>query len=204
MMKIDYYFSVLSPFTYLAGARLESLAQKHELAIRYKPFDIMALFSKTGGLPPGKRHVSRQRYRLAELSRISQLNAMPIRLHPKFWPTDPVPASCSIINSLNSSGDTGLLVREILASCWARDKDIAKIEVIRQCLSAAGFDPQLADADQSGARETFFRNTRQAERDDVFGSPAYVLNGEVFWGQDRLDHLNAALDGRISTKAGRI
>ena len=202
MKNIDYYFSVLSPFTYLAGARLESLANKHDCAISYKPFDIMTLFSMTGGLPPGKRHVSRQRYRLAELSRISQLNGMPIRLHPKFWPTDPVPASCCVINALTSPGDVGLLVQEILASCWARDKDIAQRDVIRECLSASGFDPEIADADQSAAKDAIARNTRQAEQSNVFGSPAYVLDCDVFWGQDRLDHLEAVLDGRISTKAG--
>ena len=50
--SIDYYFSTLSPFSYLAGQRLEEIAARHGAAITYKPFDIMTLFARTGGTPP--------------------------------------------------------------------------------------------------------------------------------------------------------
>ncbi len=198
MNIINYYFSVLSPFTYLAGDRLEALAEQNGYTVRYKPFDIMALFALTGGVPPKQRHKSRQRYRIEDLSRTSRLRRMPINLHPRFWPTDPVPASCSIINAAKQEGDTGLLVREVLTSCWARDEDISRMEVIGSCLAAAGFDPGLAQADQVVARDRFNQYTDSAAREGAFGSPTYVLNGEVFWGQDRLDHLEAVLVGRLS------
>ena len=60
MARIDYYFSPISPFTYLAAQRLEALAEKHGADIAYKPLDIMGLFQRTGGTPLGQRHISRQ------------------------------------------------------------------------------------------------------------------------------------------------
>ena len=63
MAHIDYYFSTISPFAYLAGNRLEEIAEKHGATIAYKPLDIMALFGRTGGTPPKDRHPNRVGYR---------------------------------------------------------------------------------------------------------------------------------------------
>ena len=72
MPSIDYYFSLLSPFTYLAGLRLEEIAERHGTTVAYKPVNILTLFGETGGTPPAKRHWSRQEYRLQELRRLSE------------------------------------------------------------------------------------------------------------------------------------
>ncbi|MEL6170440.1 MAG: DsbA family protein, partial [Pseudomonadota bacterium] len=66
MAHIDYYFSTISPYSYLAGTRLEDVAGKHGATITYKPLDIMGLFARTGGTPPKDRHVSRQAWRAEE------------------------------------------------------------------------------------------------------------------------------------------
>ena len=83
MTQIDYYFSTLSPFTYLAGQRLEEIAAKHGASITYKPMDIMALFGRTGGTPPKDRHVSRQEYRLIEIERQAARTGLPMQM--KRW-----------------------------------------------------------------------------------------------------------------------
>ena len=189
MKTISYYFSVLSPFTYFAGDRLERIAASHEVAIEYLPMDIMGLFGKTGGLPPKDRHISRQNYRIQELQRIAGYSGMPVNLKPKFWPTDPKPASFTIINAPNEQGDKGQLVRNYLTACWAKEQDIAEPSVVQDCLKTAGFDPEIADTDNDKAMEIFQQNTQRAEEDHVFGSPSYVIDGQVFWGQDRLDYL---------------
>ena len=199
MTRIDYYFSVLSPFAYLAGNRLETLAGLHNANINYKPMDIMDLFGRTGGVPPKDRHASRKLYRLQELRRIAQMNDMPLNLNPAHWPTDPVPASTVIIRvNLDGGRGTGQLVQEILASVWARERNIAEIEVVNDCLANAGCD---ADASEMISDEKLCRilkdNTDDAERNNVFGSPTYVVEDLVFWGQDRLSHLDAWLSGKI-------
>ncbi len=193
MKSISYYFSVLSPFTYFAGDRLEQIAARQGVEIKYLPMDIMGLFAKTGGLPPKDRHISRQKYRLQEIKRISDYLGMPVNLNPKFWPTDPKPASCTIINASDDQGDIGQLIRNYLTACWAEDRDISDKGVIKSCLANAGFDPELAEVDNSRAMEVFQQNTLNAEQDNVFGSPTYVVDGEVFWGQDRLEYLERFL-----------
>ncbi len=190
MTTISYYFSVLSPFTYLAGDRLEQVARRHDAGVEYIPMDILELFTRTGGVAPKNRHASRQKYRIQEIVRIAKRTGMPVNLVPKYWPTDPRPASYAIINAVDETGDMGLLVRNFLTACWAEDADIARAEVVRQCLAKAGYSPEIAERDSAGAQATFEANTQKAVDANVFGSPAYVVGEEVFWGQDRLDYLN--------------
>ena len=97
MPHIDYYFAPISPFTYLAGTRLEGIAARHGATVTYKPLDIMALFSRTGGLPPKDRHPSRQQYRMQEIRRQAAKLGMPINLKPVFWPANGAPAAYAMI-----------------------------------------------------------------------------------------------------------
>ena len=198
MRTIDYFFSVLSPFTYLAGDELERIAKRRNASIAYRPMDIMALFGRTGGVPPGKRHVSRQTYRIQDLARTAKLNGLPINLSPAHWPTDPAPASLAIVNAAASGRSPGALVREILRSCWALERDIADPETVRQCLEAAGLPADCASDDSGEAMQAYLANTEEAEARNVFGSPFYVVEDQLFWGQDRLHHLDAWLGGELS------
>lgn len=199
MAHVDYYFSTLSPFTYLAGDRLERIAEKHGATVTYKPLDIVALFARTGGTPPAQRHPARQEYRLQELRRQAARHGMPINLQPAHWPTNPAPSSYAIITAQETGGgDVGKLVRAILRASWAEDKDIAEDEVIREALAEAGFDPALADRGLLSAAERYAANLEEAVANGVFGSPFYVVDGiERFWGQDRLEDLDLYLGGGL-------
>lgn len=195
MTAIDFYFSTLSPFSYLAGNRLEELAARHGAQIAYKPFDIMALFPRTGGTPPKERHPARQEYRLIELERQARKLGMPMNLKPAHWPTNAAPSSYAIIAAQNAGGgDLGALVQGILRACWAEEKDIAEDAVIKDCLTAAGFDASLADSGLLVGAETYGQNLEDAVSTGVFGAPFYVTDdGARFWGQDRLDDLDRHL-----------
>lgn len=197
MATIDYYLFPLSPFSYLAGLGLEETAARHGAGIRYKPFDLMRVFKETGTPPVKDRHPSRQKYRLADIARIAEMNGMPVNLQPRHWPTNPVPGAAAVINAQAAGGgETGRLVHALLRAVWAEDRDIAEDAVIRDCLAATGFDPALADKGMLAAVETYERNTDEALARGVFGAPSYLLDDEVFWGQDRLPHLDAALAKR--------
>lgn len=199
MAHVDFFFSPLSPFTYLTGSRLEEMAEKHGASVTYKPLDIMGLFSRTGGTPPKDRHPNRQEYRLQELRRRAALAGMPINIKPMFWPTNAAPASYAIIAAqADGNGDVGKLVNRLGASVWAEEKDIAQDEVIRACLADAGFDPDLADKGMLSSAETFSANLEEAVNRGAFGAPFYITDSdERFWGQDRLDDLEAHLAGKI-------
>lgn len=195
MAHIDYYLSTISPNVYLAGTRMEAAAKAHGATITYKPLDVMGLFSRTGGTPPGQRHPNRQAYRLQEMRRNAAKVGMPMNLKPAHFPTNQAPASYAVIAAQSAGGgDLAALVHGLARACWAEEKDIAEDTVIRDCLAAAGFDPDLADKGLLAGAETYARNLEDAVAAGVFGVPFFVLDdGELFWGQDRIDDLAAHL-----------
>jgi 2-hydroxychromene-2-carboxylate isomerase len=195
--EIDYYFFPNSPYCYLAGLRLEELAARHGAHIVYKPVELMRIFAETGTPQLKDRHESRRRYRLMDLARSARLAGLPINLQPPFFPANPVPASAAVIAAQKvGGGDVGRLAHGILHALWAEDRDIGDDAVIRDCLAAAGFEPDLADKGLLSAVETLQRNTDEALRRGVFGAPTYAVGNEIFWGQDRLPHLDALLGDR--------
>lgn len=202
MAQIDYFFGTLSPWTYLAGTRLEEIAARHGATISYRPLDIVALFPRTGGMAPKDRHPSRMAYRAQELERWAAHLGMPLTLRPRHWPTNPAPSSYAIIAAAQAvaggaTGDMGVLVHAILRACWAEEKDIAEDGVIRGALTEAGFDPGLADKGLWTASGAYEKNLEDAVARGVFGSPFYIVaeTDQRFWGQDRLDFLDRHLAG---------
>lgn len=199
MTQIDYYFSTLSPYTYLAGLELEEVAARHGATITYKPLDVAALFGRTGGLPPKDRHPNRQMYRLQDLERRGKMLNLALNVKPAHWPTNPAPSSYAIIAAQAAGGgDLGALTHSLCAACWAEEKDISQDDVIRGCLEAAGFAPSLVDSGLLQGAETYARNLEDAVSAGVFGAPFYITDQDQrFWGQDRLSDLDAVLSGRI-------
>ncbi|SCY13383.1 2-hydroxychromene-2-carboxylate isomerase [Paracoccus tibetensis] len=197
MAHIDYYLATISPWCYLAGNRLEEIAQRHGASVTYKPLDVLQLFDRTGGVRPANRHPSRMEYRGYELPRWASHLQMPINLKPAFWPVNMAPSSYAIISAQETGGDVGPLVQGFLRACWAEERDISDDQVIRDILGAAGFDPALADSGLFVGAETYGRNLEQAVEAGVFGVPFYIVreSGQRFWGQDRLDFLDRHLAG---------
>ncbi|MEL6914015.1 MAG: 2-hydroxychromene-2-carboxylate isomerase [Pseudomonadota bacterium] len=194
MAHIDYYFSTISPYTYLAGTRMEAVAEKHGASVAYKPLDIVMLFSRTGGTAPKDRHPARQEYRAQELVRQAEKLGMAFNLKPAHWPTNPAPSSYAFIAAIEAGGDLGALVHAFCRACWAEERDIAQDDVIRGCLEAAGFDPALADSGLLAGAETYAQNLEDAVGAGAFGAPFYITDdGARFWGQDRIDDLDRHL-----------
>lgn len=203
MAHIDYFFTTLSPFTYLAGHRLEEIAAKHGATITYKPFDIGSLFGRTGGTAPKDRHESRKEYRLQDLARSAAKAGMKINLQPQFWPTNAAPSSYAIIaaqaaNANGATGDLGGLVHSFLYSCWVSEMNIAEDDVVRDLLSRHGFEADLADKGMLMGAETYAANLEEAVSRGVFGSPFYITDTDQrFWGHDRLEDLDMHLSGKL-------
>lgn len=199
MPHIDYYFSILSPYTYLAGTRLEEVAAKHGATLSYKPYDIVGLYGRTGGQMVNERHPNRIAYRAQELPRQAKKLGMPLNFQPMFWPTNAAPASYAIIAAARAGGgDLGAFVFALFRACWAEEKDIAQDDVIAACLTGAGFDPGIVNADMLGDAETYARNLEDAIGAGVFGSPFYITDDDQrFWGQDRISDLDRYLAGDL-------
>ena len=199
MTRIDCYFSVISPYTYLAGTRLTEIAQRDGVQVVYRPLDVIALFARTGGVAPKDRHISRKEYRAQELVRQAKKAGLPLNLQPAHWPVNQAPASYAFIAAKNSgAGDLDNLIHAMTRACWAEERDISQDEVIRDCLSRTGFDPALAESGMLQGAEEYVANLEHAVEAGAFGAPFFIVDdGERFWGQDRLADLDAHLAGRL-------
>jgi len=194
MAHIDYYTFPLSPFTYLAGNDLETIAAKHGASITYKPFNLMHVFKETNTPAVPDRHPNVIAYRTQELKRISKHRDMAINLKPAHWPTNPLPASYAMIAAQETGGgNMGGLVQALLGACWVEEKDISQDDVVNACLEANGFAADLMNSDVDKLAAIYEKNTEESLATGVFGAPAYIVGDEVFWGQDRLDYLDKHL-----------
>jgi 2-hydroxychromene-2-carboxylate isomerase len=192
---IDYYFSLVSPWAYIGHAPFMSLAREHDLDVNYKPVFLGRVFSETGGLPLAQRHPARQRYRLLELQRWREKRGLSFNLQPKHWPFDVNLADRFAIALQVAKKDPDRFLSRAFAAIWEEERDLADPAVLAAIAEAAGYDPApLMELAKGTTTEALYAlNLENAVSGDVFGSPAYVLDGEVFWGQDRLDLLADAL-----------
>jgi 2-hydroxychromene-2-carboxylate isomerase len=198
MAHIDYYLSLVSPYVYLAGRRPWDIAGRYGATIAVKPIDTGALMPRTGGVALADRHESRKAYRLQELRRQSLKAGLPLNLRPAFFPVNGAPAAYAVIAATRTDGDIAGLIHALGRALWAEDRNIADDDVIRDCLSATGYDPALADKGMLAGAETYMTNMEDAVGRGVFGVPFFITDGdERFWGQDRLDDLDAHLAGRL-------
>lgn len=190
---VDYYFAPQSPWTYLGHARFVALARAAGATVRVLPVDLGGqVFPVSGGLPLPKRAPQRQAYRLLELRRYSEFLGLPLHPQPKYFPVGGDDAACLILAvDLNDGAEAALKITgAILAAVWAQERNIGDEQELAALLAESGLDARRLEQSRSEeVRALYASCTRQAIDAGVFGAPSYVVDGEIFWGQDRLDFL---------------
>ena len=196
-MKIEYFYSLASPFSYLGSKKFQSIAKNYNAEIVEKPCDLVGgIFSKTGGIPVPQRSPQRQKYRLDELKRWSEFLNIKINIKPKFFPpTDPhIPARYTI--AANLLGIKVFFGHELLKKLWIEEQDISDEKNIE--LTSKQFKIDFKELSSLAKSEKVLKiyadNTEEAIKKNVFGAPTYIFNNELFWGQDRLEFLERALN----------
>jgi 2-hydroxychromene-2-carboxylate isomerase len=194
-LKVDYFFTLLSPYAYLGHAALLSVMRETGARPIYRPVRIFELFAANGGLPLGQRAPARQRYRRIELQRWREQRGLPLNLAPEFFPTDIALADRCAIALVESGQDPAGYMDAAFRALWAHDLDLADPQVVARLLGDHGFDAPavMAVAASEEIDRAYDRNTQAAIAADLPGLPGYVLDGEPFWGQDRIDALRTAL-----------
>lgn len=189
MKFVDYYFSPVSPWTYLGHTRFAEIARRHGASIHAKPVDYGVIFPVSGGLPLGKRAPQRQAYRLVELARWRDHLGLPLTVQPKYFPADGSQAAYLIAGA--AEGKRMAVAEDVLSAVWVREENIADPKT----LSAIAARHGVADIGPvlEAGKKIYGANTEEALGLDVFGAPTYAYRGELFWGQDRLDFLERAL-----------
>jgi 2-hydroxychromene-2-carboxylate isomerase len=198
LAHIDYFLAPQSPWVYLAGRRPFDIAARHGATLTCRPLDAAQLFPRTGGKVRTDRHPSRNEYAAQDRARQAKKIGLPLLPEPMFRGANPAPASYAIIAAQAAGGgDLGGLVTALSRAMWAEDRDISDDDVIRGALSTNGFDPNVADRGMLMAADTYAANLEDAVGKGVFGVPFFVVADQRFWGQDRLDDLDAHLAGRL-------
>ena len=190
---VDYYHFLISPWSYLAIDRFNSLKERTGIQVNYLPIDVGSTFGNMGGLPPAKRHPSRQRFRMDELKRWSSHLEVPMNLTPSFFPADQSLAAAMVYAA--GGTDAGILSDAVLTAVWRDEKNIADSDTLVGIANDCGLDglALLSAADGESVKGKMIETTQVAHEKEVFGSPTYSVDGELFWGQDRLDFLERAL-----------
>ena len=196
MLTIEYYLSVVSPWSYLGHRRLCDIARANSAEILYLPIDSSILFAKTGGLALKDRSPQRKRYRMQELRRWRSRLELELNLEPQYFPTDSNLASRVIIGAIEAGHDVAELVYELMRTVWVREEDVSETSVVIGAIERSGgsVDDFLAAANHSNVQDIIIENSEQAVSKGVFGVPSYVVGEEVFWGQDRLEFLDLFLN----------
>jgi carboxymethylenebutenolidase len=198
-LTVDYYFAPNSPWTYLGHQRFHEIVKAAGAAIRVLPVDLGGkVFPVTGGLPLAKRAPQRQAYRLVELKRFSEYLGQPINLQPKYFPVNGDDAAQVIIAAdMHDGSDAAMgLAGAILRAVWVENRNIADPNELAALLAAQGLPARrLEDAHSQAVHDRYEADSQQAIDAGVFGAPSYVIEGEVFWGQDRLDFVQRRLAG---------
>ncbi|QKV19352.1 2-hydroxychromene-2-carboxylate isomerase [Oricola thermophila] len=192
---IDYYFTSISPFSYLGHRAIVEVADRHGAALNIRPINLFGLWKESGAVPLAERAPMRQRYRLIELQRAADWRGLPITPRPAHFPVDPTLADHTIIAIGETGKDARDYVGAVFRAIWVEDRNISEEGVLADLLAKAGHDASaiLEAAKSDSVAAIRVKNTEDAIAADAVGVPAYVLDGEPFWGQDRIEYVDRAL-----------
>lgn len=191
---VEFYFDVGSPAAYLAWHRLPQVCAG-DVRIDYKPFLLGGVFQATGNQSPAQIP-AKGKYMFADLARFAQRDGTPFANNP-FFP----------INTLTlMRGAVGLQMRDeprmrpyvdaVFRAIWVDGRNMNDPAVVADVLRQAGFDPAqlLALAGEPAVKDRLKAITQEAVDRGVFGAPTFFVDGQMYWGQDRIDFVQHALE----------
>jgi 2-hydroxychromene-2-carboxylate isomerase len=194
MPTFDFYFAAVSPWVYLGNPGLIDLLERHDAEIRLHAVDLGQL-GEHGFLALAQRPKARQNYRLLELKRWSERLKQPLHLHPRHFPVAAATAGHMVLaaQATHSGRRALVLLGEIGRAVWADELDVSDPEVLVKLADGCGFEGRALLEAAPDMAAAALESTEQARSLGVFGVPWYVVDGEAFWGQDRLDFVDQAL-----------
>ena len=192
---IDYFMSPSSPWTYLGSKLFTKLATENKRLVNVYPVNFGKIFPVSGGLPLPKRAPQRQAYRLLELHRWKSRRKSAMNVEPTNFPSTTAIPSLAIIAARELGHDALKFSNLILAALWEEDLNIDDPKIIGLLCERSNLNQQaiLDYAYSNAAEEKYEHFSNFAIEKGVFGAPSYIVDGELFWGQDRLDFVSEKL-----------
>ena len=190
--KVFYFHSLSSPWAYLGWPRFNALIQKHALEVVVRPTRIRP---DNGGITLRSRPDARQRYHEVELDRWRKRLNMPLVLRPKHYPTNNEYCARMVIAADKLGLDALALSHALLRALWSEEKDVMDANVRVAVADSLGLNGarllELQDTPEIMA--AWKASEKEASERGIFGTPTYIYNDTLYWGQDRLDFLDEAL-----------
>lgn len=197
MAEIEYFYAAHSAFAYLGSARFMQIAKAAGRKIVHKPFDLRRGVAEVGTTPFAKRSKAHFAYFFGrEIERWSeQRGAAVAKVNPTHHANDITLPNCMLIAALERGHNIDALAHAMLERHWRDDVDLADAPTLARIAESVGLDPKplLDNALTPAIRARYDANTEEAIRRSVFGSPTYFVDGDMFYGQDRLEMVERAL-----------
>jgi 2-hydroxychromene-2-carboxylate isomerase len=196
MRQLDFYFDPISPYAWLAMRSLEPMGtlEAAGIQVRFVPVLFAGLLSAHGNLGPAEVPAKRT-YLFRDVMREAARRGLPF-CGPPGHPFNPL-AALRMCTALDEDAERRTLALALTSACWEMGEDISDASVLTRLADAAGFDGAalLARAGTPAVKQALAAATDAAIAQGIFGVPTYRLNGELFWGGDRLETLLWRLDG---------
>ncbi len=194
--RIDFYFDLSSPYSYLAATQLDPLAARNHAIVQWKPIVLAAVFKNTGNVMPAAC-APKATYMLTDLGRWAAHYGVPFRFNSRF-PINAIRAMRMIVAAgLASGSELGHpgLGQALFHAAWAEDRDLTDDAELRKIAQGLGLpaDALLAACDTQPVKDRLRAFGDEALARGVFGAPTLFVGDELFWGNDRLDFVEAAL-----------
>lgn len=195
MAHVDYYFTLVSPWTYIGDSLFLEIAAKRSATVRHVPVNMGRVFEATGGLPLAKRSDARKALRMQELRRWRDYRKVPLNLEPKFFPASDKLAAGMVIAAQTLGAKVDTLCSAFLRAVWAEERNIADRATAIAIADSCGLDGKLlaAAADGEPIVKKWNSDTEEAIALGVMGAPFFIIGEETLWGQDRLDFVDRIL-----------
>ncbi len=197
MAEIEYFYSAHSAFAYLGSAAFMAIARDAGRQIVHRPIALGRVVETVSSSPFGSRSAGHRAYFFGrEIERWSEDRQAPVMDGiPTHHANDTSLANGMLIAGLEQGLDVDQLAHTMLEAHWRDDADLADADTLARVAQDLGFEsaPLLEAALSPGVQAIYEANTEEAIRRSVFGSPTYFVDGDMFYGQDRLDQVARAL-----------
>jgi len=194
LKHIDYYLSLASPWSYLGHERLLNIAEKHQASISIYPIDLSIVLPATGGIPLPKRSQQRKDYRMQELTRWREFLEVPLTLQPKYFPVSDQIAAAMVLAIREKDANQAIQFAGCcLRAIWAEERDISDRSTLVSIAKENNVDGEALMEQEETMLSSRRADSEAAIERGIYGAPTYIVEDEVFWGQDRLDFVDRKL-----------
>ncbi len=194
MTTVEFHYDLVCPYAYLASTQIEALAERSEATIEWRPFLLGGVFRAIGAAddPNAAMPKAKAEHNRRDMERWAAHFGVPLTMpaeHPR--------RTVLSLRALLAAGEEArpAATHALFAAYWARGEDVTDPEVVARVLTDAGVDGEacLERASHQAIKDELRSRTDEAAAAGVFGAPTFIVDGELFWGQDRLHFVEAAL-----------